>query len=402
MFREPPLLSKWAPDDLRGAALNYDVVAMPLQGDLVGDEAVDRLSHVGLPRAAAELAVHEDVEADLTLTVEHLEDRSVLSLPKARARGRALTRFTELGRSQQAPDLIGSVLVTHGGAAPLLLGANHGWILVSRQSFCYTEFMSDVRRRPTYPIESVDKALQLLLAFRHSSSLRVAEVADRLCVARSTAHRLLAMLEYREFIEQDPATRAYVAGPALEDTGLAVVARMEGRRIARPIIERLSEKLGETVHFGVLRGTEVLFVDGFESTRALRAGNRVGVRLPAHCTAAGKAMLAQLSLEDLRHLLPERLEPRTARSLVRRMDLERELEQVRDRGYATNFGESEDDLVALAAAVTGGCIVVTAPATRAEVKSWAKLVAPPTLAAAGEISALLEGCMPGAEDRATS
>jgi IclR family transcriptional regulator, acetate operon repressor len=250
--------------------------------------------------------------------------------------------------------------------------------------------MADARR-PTYPIESVDNALQLLLAFRHSTSLRVTDVAERLGVARSTAHRLLAMLEYRDFVEQDPTTRAYVPGPALVDTGLAVVARMEGRRVARPIMERLSEQLGETVHFGVLRGNEVLFVEGVESTRALRAGSRVGVRLPAHCTAAGKAMLAELTLEELRRLLPERLEPRTQRSRTSRRDLERDLEQIRESGYATNFGESEEELVALAAAVPGGSLVVTAPATRAHLESWEKTVAAPTVAAAAEITTRLEG-----------
>jgi IclR family transcriptional regulator, acetate operon repressor len=251
------------------------------------------------------------------------------------------------------------------------------------------------RAKPAYPIESVDNALELLLLFREASAVRVSEAAERLGVARSTAHRLLAMLQYRGFIEQDATSRAYVAGPALLDTGLAAVRQMDSWRISRPVIERLSRELDESVHFGILQGTEVLFVDGVESTRPLRAGSRVGVRLPAHCTAAGKAMLARLSTEEVRTRFPPRLAPKTSRSLTRRTALEAELEEVRRVGYATNFGESEDDLVALAAAVEPrGCVVVTAPASRATGKAWVSVVAGPTVEAALEIGASLEGRRP--------
>lgn len=248
------------------------------------------------------------------------------------------------------------------------------------------------RPKPAYPIESVDNALELLLLFREAREVRVSDAAERLGVARSTAHRLLAMLQYRGFVDQDPASRAYVAGPALIETGLAAVRQLDSWRVGRPVIERLSRELDESVHFGILQGAEVLFVDGVESTRALRAGSRVGVRLPAHCTAAGKAMLAQLPTEEIRRRFPPRLEARTTRSLTRRDALEAELEQVRRAGYATNFGESEDDLVALAAAVeTVGCVVVTAPASRANGSAWVDLVARPTVEAAQEISARLRG-----------
>ena len=245
---------------------------------------------------------------------------------------------------------------------------------------------------PAYPIESVDNALRILLSLAQTERLRVSDVAASLGVARSTAHRLLAMLEYRGFVARDVGRREYVPGPALLQTGLSALRRRESWRAARPVIERLSSELQESVHLGILEGAEVLFVDGIESTRPLRAGSRVGVRLPAHCTAAGKAMLAALPVEEIRRRLPARLSARTSRSVTQRDDLERELEQVRSRGFATNFGESEEDLVALAAAVPPmGCIVVTAPASRAKRRTWVGLVAGPTVAAAQEICVRLRG-----------
>lgn len=244
--------------------------------------------------------------------------------------------------------------------------------------------------KPAYPIESVDKALSILLMLRDEGSLRVSDAAVRLGVARSTAHRLLATLQYRGFVAQDKESRAYRLGPALRDIGLAAVGHIDAWRVGRPVLERLSRQLDESVHFGVLEDAQVLFVDGVESTRALRAGSRVGVRLPAHCTAAGKAMLAQLDSEEVRDRLPARLAPRTARSLTRRADLEQELARVRSDGFATNFGESEEDLVALAVAVgPQQCIVVTVPASRADREAWIRSVAGPTVQAAREISAMI-------------
>jgi len=92
--------------------------------------------------------------------------------------------------------------------------------------------------------------------------------------------------------------------------------------------------------------------------------------LPACCTAGGKVLLAELSPDRLRELYPKpQLEKRTPQSLATRKELEAELEEIRKRGYAVNFGESEEDVAAVAAAVRGNgrprvAIAVTAPLSR--------------------------------------
>jgi DNA-binding IclR family transcriptional regulator len=115
---------------------------------------------------------------------------------------------------------------------------------------------------PKYPIESVDNALRLILALRKTPLLRVRQASAELGVAPSTAHRLLAMLRHRGFVEQDLGTRAYRAGPALTEVGLSALQELDFRRVARPQLERLVAELDETAHLTVLRGTNVLFVDG--------------------------------------------------------------------------------------------------------------------------------------------
>ena len=211
---------------------------------------------------------------------------------------------------------------------------------------------NSVPKTPSYPIESVDNALKLLHMLRERSHIRVSEASSSIGVARSTAHRLLAMLQHHGFVRQDPFSRAYVAGPALLDFGLAIVRDRDLRTLARPFLETLSRETGETVHLIILQGRDVLFLDCVESAKAVRVGNRTGLLLPAHCTSAGKALLAALPPERFKALYPEEPLPGlTRRSIRTRARLEREVSLVRKRGYATNFGETEEDIGSVGALI---------------------------------------------------
>ncbi|MBA2701234.1 MAG: IclR family transcriptional regulator [Candidatus Limnocylindrales bacterium] len=250
--------------------------------------------------------------------------------------------------------------------------------------------------KPKYPIESVDNALKLLLQFKERESLGVSEAGEHLGVAPSTAHRLLSMLQYRGFAIQDDDSKAYRPGPALIEIGLKTIREMSLLRQARPAIERLSERLDETVHLLVREGADVRFVDGAESSRALRVTSRTGILLPAHCTAGGKALLAELSPGTLRELYPARaLSGLTARSVRSRDDLERELATVRARGFATNAGESEDDVTAIGVAVRDhrgrqrAAIAVALPSVRASPERIDEIAAA-AVAGAQELGALLD------------
>jgi IclR family transcriptional regulator, acetate operon repressor len=204
---------------------------------------------------------------------------------------------------------------------------------------------------PLYPIASVDNALRLLLVLRERESIRVSEAAEEIRVANSTAHRLLAMLAHHGFVRQDP-DRAYRAGPALLDVGLAAVRHLDVRTICRPLLDELSAATGETVHCGVLEAATIRYVDAVESTRVLRVAGRTGMALPAHCSAAGKALLARLEPDELRRRYPDApLETVTGRSIDTFAALARALGRVRRTGYAVNRSESEDGIAAVAVAV---------------------------------------------------
>lgn len=205
--------------------------------------------------------------------------------------------------------------------------------------------------RPAYLVESVDRAMQVIERLQVAPTLSLTELADHLHVAPSTAHRLLSTMAHRQVVRQDPDTKGWSLGPALLQAGLAAVARLDIRRVARPELEALARALEETVHLARLDGDHVLFLDTVESTRAVRVTDRTGVRLPAHSTASGKVLLAQLDRAELRRLLPERLPAVTPRTRTSRASLERELATIRRRGFALNVAESERGLTAVAAAV---------------------------------------------------
>lgn len=205
---------------------------------------------------------------------------------------------------------------------------------------------------PQYPIESVDNALKILLLLGERSELRLTDVAEYLQVATSTAHRLLAMLQYRGFMRQDPRTRAYLPGTALTGVAFSILQRFDIRGVLRPFIESLNRDLAETVHVAVLDGTTVRFIDAIESPKATRVASRLGEQMPANCTSSGKAMLAELTVTDIEQLYPaEELPGLTPNSIRTRSGLEKELAQVRRLGYAASNQESEDGVCSVAVAL---------------------------------------------------
>ena len=162
---------------------------------------------------------------------------------------------------------------------------------------------------------------------------------------------MLTTLVAEGFVRQDPVTKSYGPGRRMLEVGLSALRNLDVRSAARPELEALRDELGETVHLVLLEGTHILFVDSVESNRAVRVGSRTGMQMAAHCTAAGKAILAALppaAQEEYLGAMPSGLTPN---SITDRDAVRREIALTADRGWATNFEESEDGLSAVAAAI---------------------------------------------------
>jgi DNA-binding IclR family transcriptional regulator len=227
-----------------------------------------------------------------------------------------------------------------------------------------------VKNKPPYAIESVDNALRILQALRDSGQVRVSDVAAELGIARSTAHRLLAMLVYRDFAVQ-AEDRSYRPGPALAAEPLRGEPAQRLRQVMRPHMEALCDQVAETINLVVRLGIQTRFLHTVESAQVLRVGDRQGTVLPAWKTSGGKALLAELADAQLTALLrgangrpPEGMTAAERRSLVA------ELRLVRDQGYAENIEESESGVCAVGLCVRDmagdpvAALSVSAPSVR--------------------------------------
>ncbi len=197
-------------------------------------------------------------------------------------------------------------------------------------------------------VASVGRAIALLEELRDSErSLGVNELARRIGVNASTASRLLATLESGGLVQRD-GYGPYRLGLALVTLADRVLARLDLQTLARPILVELMERTGETATLSLPGEREAITVDSAPSRSSVVSMARLGRPSIAHATAVGKVMLAFGG-----GLLPaERdLHPLTDRTITDRADLAAEIRAVRDRGYATVFGERDVDVNAIAAPV---------------------------------------------------
>lgn len=199
--------------------------------------------------------------------------------------------------------------------------------------------------QPTYPVGSVDKALRLLLLVAdRPEGIRIAEAAEVLEVAPSTAHRLLQMLTHHGFARQDPVSRIYLPGPTLQRLASP---RERIRKVARPILAELVDEFGETVHLASLEGAAALILLSVESPHILRIGDRTGHAQPAHRTAVGRVLLSQFSTAEAMSLLQ-----RAGHGVDEHL-LAAGAEKLQADGYLQQHGEAEAGISALAVPVHG-------------------------------------------------
>ena len=175
---------------------------------------------------------------------------------------------------------------------------------------------------------------------RQQRPCRASEVAAAFGLARSNAHRTLQTLVECGWAVQDAESSAYRAGLRLFELGALVDASADLKTRLHPVLARLAEACGETIHLAVLDGAEIVYLDKFDSPLPVAAYSRIGGRAPAHCVASGKALLAALRLDAVAlHARLGRLAAHTPNSIVDPARLQAELERTRRQGHAENREE---------------------------------------------------------------
>lgn len=222
------------------------------------------------------------------------------------------------------------------------------------------------------------------------------EIARRTGINPSSVSRLLATLVEAGVVEHVPDSGRYRLGLRLLQLGNVVLARLDLRQVARPHLQALVEATGETATLSAPGEPDAVTVDFVQSPSQVQSVARLGRPSVAHATATGKVLIAF----GEQTVPPGPLKTYTRRTITQRAALAVEIDAVRDRGFAYNFGEREDDLHAIAAPVWGShgelaaIVGVQGPAWRFADEAMERAVDPlleHTTALSGELGAISVG-----------
>ncbi|KRE22754.1 IclR family transcriptional regulator [Paenibacillus sp. Soil522] len=215
-------------------------------------------------------------------------------------------------------------------------------------------------------VRAVDRALDILLCFISKTDWAMTEIAEHVGLHKSTVHRMLATLEEKGFIERDRSTDRYHLGLKMWELSANLSRSDDQATIWLPEMERLRDKLGETVSIYVRDGSERIRMQAVQSNQPVRRVAPVGVRLPLYAGASSKVLIAYS-------------DPVTQESIfgdpawLYSIDLDQykqQLEEICLQGYATSFEEREPGAAALSAPIFNrkgkltAALSVSGPASR--------------------------------------
>ena len=259
----------------------------------------------------------------------------------------------------------------------------------------------EVSPGPISEVQAITRASRILAALEASpGGLSLAQIAQRVDLPRSTVHRIVKALTTERFLVPVSAAGGVRLGPRL--AGLASAALGELRQQIRPHLERLSEEVNETVDLAVLDRDQVIFIDQVAAPHRLQAVSAVGARFPAHCTANGKALLAELDPEQVKALLPARLPRLTQNTITSRARLLEELARVRRDGVAFDDQEHTAGICAIGRTIpdgAGGRAAVTIPLPALRFEDREPLLANALARTCARLAELLEGARGDASPR---
>ncbi|MFI5036892.1 MAG: IclR family transcriptional regulator [Solirubrobacterales bacterium] len=254
-------------------------------------------------------------------------------------------------------------------------------------------------REPRYS-QSLERGLAILGCFTPKRPvLGIADIADELGMSRSTTHRYVITLVALGYLEQG-ASRKYRLGLRVTDLGMSALNSTGLREHAHPYLDELRQRTSYSVSLGVLDDTDVLYVDRARSLRRGQGQNGLdlhpGSRLPAHSTAMGKLLLANLPEEDQRSVLASmKLSKRGPNTIASKKALREELDEVQEEGFAVNDEELAPGLFAIAAPVRNearevvAAVSLSAPSSAISLEELVDALGPHLVSTADRISARL-------------
>jgi DNA-binding IclR family transcriptional regulator len=190
-------------------------------------------------------------------------------------------------------------------------------------------------------IKSIVKAAAVIdILVCAESPLALISIAKQIGIAKSTLHGILTTLVEVGYVAQDPDTGFYKPGMHLFELGNLISQKIDVLRISKPYMQEISQETGETVHLAVLEDGEVLYIGKQESNSSIRIVTEAGLKLPAHCTGVGKALLAGLDKVKIKSIVRSKgLAQYTDTTITTLEGLLSEIDNVKGNGYATDQQE---------------------------------------------------------------
>lgn len=204
-------------------------------------------------------------------------------------------------------------------------------------------------------VQSVERTFLIIeILANNPKGLGLLEISKLAGLHKSTAHRLLSCLIQMGYAAQDSMTGAYKLSFKLFALSSRMVEGMDILSVCRPHLDRLSTLSEEAVHLVIPSETSIVYIYKVDAVNknAVRMSSRVGLSIPMYCTGCGKALLAQMTSDEV-HKIWEHSPVRalTPNTLVTLPDLEHQLEEIRRTGYAVDNEENETGVRCLAVAI---------------------------------------------------
>ncbi|MEH7072839.1 IclR family transcriptional regulator [Neobacillus drentensis] len=205
-------------------------------------------------------------------------------------------------------------------------------------------------------IQSVERALKILDLFdEHTTELKITEISEKMGLHKSTVHSLLKTLQEYSYIGQNPEDGKYRLGLKLAERGNFVISNIDIRKAARKYLLDLSAKTGQTVHLGILDGREGVYIDKVEGEQSIIRYSRIGRRLPLHSTAIGKVLLTYQNAPEFKRLLQDyHYQQQTLNTLTNEAVFQKELEKIKQQGFAIDNQENEQGVRCAAVPIFNG------------------------------------------------
>ena len=198
-------------------------------------------------------------------------------------------------------------------------------------------------------MSALQKAIAVVEALAHER--RLSDIATHTGLPVSTVHRIVQELVQAGWAREEEG-RTYALGARLLSLPSRTTGTDDLARLARPQLRELCQASGRTVHFAVLDGDQLVYLDKLDGARAYSMRSRIGMTLPLHCTAIGKAVLAQMPDAEVRQIAARAGLPAvTTRTITDVTTLLRHLAKVRTRAYAVDDEENEPHTRCVGAAV---------------------------------------------------